>query len=323
MRCKLGQAKDRNTPSSMDAAPRVYQDLELFKINVSSFRVLLIILLTAVLHGLSGQLTRAEDSPAAGEQVDPDVLRKVRKLIQATVAEDTAAREAAWMGLKDMGNLAIPGLLALYRQSATTLPMMRSILIAIGDSKDPRSGPALAELLSSNNPGIRRDAARAMGDSSYKEGRTILEKVAGNEKEEDDVRLFAAVAAVKLGSETAQEILRLLAMSAKPEIRSRAVFALGKHGGVAQLPTVVKALEDTDRDVREDAVEALRLLGKEEAWGGLVKAASDSDYKIRNAAMDALRSLSGEKIDNNAEAWQNWWVRRSANTKAGNEGSEP
>ena len=47
--------------------------------------------------------------------------------------------------------------------------------------------------------------------------------------------------------------------------------------------------------MREDAVEALRLLGKREAWGPLVKATEDKDYKVRNAAMDALAFLDSPK----------------------------
>src|SRR5260221_13977748 len=98
-----------------------------------------------------------EPKPAEAE-VDPDVLRKVRKLIRGTLAEDSAEREKAWNGLKNMGNLAVPGLLGLYRQKDTTVEMVRSILIALGDSKDPRAGPALVELLGNKEPSIRRDA---------------------------------------------------------------------------------------------------------------------------------------------------------------------
>lgn len=248
-------------------------------------------------------------SALAGEDpVDPDVLRKVRKLILATLSEDNAEREAAWNSIKSMGNLAVPGLVGLYCQKETTPAMMGSIIIALGDSKDPRAGPALAEMLGAKEARVRRDAARALGDSGYKDGIAALEKLAADSGEDEDARLFAAVADAKLGGGKSADLLAELLKSPKPEVRSRAVFALGKYGGVKQAPAIEKALGDSDRSVREDAVEALRLLEKKEAWGPLVKATEDSDYKVRNAAMDALRQLTGQEIENDPSAWKKWWA---------------
>ena len=70
-------------------------------------------------------------------------------------------------------------------------------------------------------------------------------------------------------------------------------------------------MKDADPSVREDAVEALRLLGKPDGLPGLVQALGDSDYKVRNAAMDALRELTGAKIENDVKAWQEWWKTNS------------
>jgi HEAT repeat protein len=250
------------------------------------------------------------------EEVDPDVLRKVRKLVNGTISADEKEHQAAWQGLKDMGNLAVPGLLALYRHKDTMPEMIRSILIALGDSKDPRAGPALLEVLTSKDAMVRRDAARAIGDSNYKDGVKPLEKVAADEKEEDEVRLFAAVGAAKIGSEPGLKILEALLQTKKPENRSRAVFALGRYGNAAQLPAIARALVDADQSVREDAVEALRHLGKKEkqAWGLLVKAIEDEDYKVRNNAMDALRELTPQKFETPKE-WQEWWPKAKAELK--------
>ena len=252
----------------------------------------------------------AEPPPVPTEEVDPDVLRKVGKLVKGTLAEDTKEREAAWTGLKNMGNLAVPGLLGLYRQKETTPEMVGSIIIALGDSKDPRSGPALVELLSSKDATVRRDACRSLGDTMFQQGRAALEKLASDEKENSEVRLFAAVAAAKLGSERGLAVLQSLLKSEKPEIRSRAVFALGKFGGREQIKTIAGMLSDASRDVREDTVEALRLLKNKDAYGSLVKATEDGDYKIRSQAMDALQELTGAKIENTPKAWQEWWAAK-------------
>ena len=285
--------------------------------SLSAFTVLLF-LPVAVPFGKPALLAAEPDPapvPATAESVDPDVLRKVRKLVKGTLSEIEGERETAWKGLKDMGNLAVPGLLGLYHQKETTPEMVRSILIAFGDSKDMRAGPALVEMLESKEPSIRRDAARSLGESGYPAGRKALEKVAGNEKEDEEVRLFAAVAAAKLGGESGLAVLAALLKSAKPEIRSRAVFGLGKHGGVAQVPVIESALGDSERDVREDAIGALRALGKKECWGPLVKATADNDYKIRSAAMDALQELTKAHVDNTPKAWQEWWAKQGDSGK--------
>jgi len=252
--------------------------------------------------------TKGGDTLApAKDAVGPEVLDKVHKLITDTLSTDNAARETGWKGLKNMGNLAVPGLVALCRQKETTPDMLRSILIALGDTKDPRAAPVLTELLSSKDARIRRDASRSLGDSGCRDAAPALDKLAGDAAEEEDVRLFAAVAGARLGSAQALKILAELSRSPRGETRSRAVFALGKYGGVQQAAIVAKALEDADRDVREDAVAALRLVEKKEAWGPLVQAAADSDYKVRNAAMEALRELTGQHIGNDPAAWKAWW----------------
>ena len=275
---------------------------------------ILVLFIVMLLQG-GAPLWGGEPAPVAKEEeVDPDVLRKVRKLIKATLSEDTAEREGAWKTLKDMGNLAVPGLVGVYRAKETTPQMMKSILIALGDSKDPRAGPALMEILKSDVPAVRRDAARALGDTGYKDACKALEEVAANEKEPDDVRLYSAVAGAKMGSEPSLGLLAKLMKAEKPEIRSRAVFALGKYGGIKQAPLLEKALDDSDQSVREDAVEALRLLKEKQAWGGLVKATADSDYKVRNGAMDALKQLTGQKLEG-AAAWQEWWKTEKEKVK--------
>ncbi len=247
-------------------------------------------------------------TPTQEEPIDPDVLRKVRKLIRNTISADVADREKAWNEIKEMGNLVTPGLVELCKQKETTPAMSQSILIALGDSKDPRAGPALVELLKSPQPFVRKNAARALGDCAFKAGLPLLGTVAGDTKEEEDVRLFAAVACAKMGEEKGLSVLNALLKSEKSEIRSRAVFALGKYGGIKQAEAIENALSDAEDSVREDAVEALRLLKEKRAWAGLIKATNDANFRIRSSAMDALRTLSNQKFDE-PKAWQEWWEK--------------
>lgn len=253
----------------------------------------------------------AGDTKPKQEEMDPDVLRKVKKLIRGTLKEDEEDRQKAWAEIRDMGNLAVPGLLAVFRLKSTTAPMVRSILIALEDSKDSRSGPALVEVLGHKDAGIRAAAARAIGSSKYHSGIEALRKRYSDSDEDIWVRYYAACAAAKLGERKAVGCLKKLLDSPRADVRSRAAYALGKHGKTDELQALAGVLADKDRGVREEAVDALRRIGGQGARGPLVKATGDEDYKIRNAAMDALRGLTGKKFEKPAE-WQAWWTKENA-----------
>jgi len=240
--------------------------------------------------------------------VDPDVVNKVRKLIRLTLKEDEEAREKGWAGLREMGNLAVPGLVTLYKQGQTTPEMNRSIITALGDAKDPRAGPLLVEMLEDKDLATRRNAARAIGDSKYKAGAAALKKLYSNAAEDEDVRLYAAVSGAILGSPEALEGLKLLVKSEREETRSRAVSALGRYGKASQIATLAEALSDKEATVRMEAVDGLKATGSREAIPPLVtKALKDEDYKIRGAAMDALKELSKAKVERDPAAWQKWF----------------
>ncbi len=266
-------------------------------------------LIASILCGFVALLNAGVAAAEAEEPMDPDVLRKVRKLVKGTLAEDTAEREKAWKEIHEMGNLVTPGLVELCKIKETTPAMAHSIMIALGDSKDPRAGAALMELMKSPEAHVRKGAARAMGDCRYKAGLPVLDATALNEKEDEDVRLFSAVAGAKMSSEKAMGVLLTLVKSQKSEVRSRAVFALGKYGGIKQVAAIEGALDDADDSVREDAVEALRLLKEKPAWAGLIKATNDANFKIRGSAMDALHQVTKQKIESDPKLWQEWWAK--------------
>lgn len=257
---------------------------------------------------------------AAEEEIDPDVLRKVTKLVNGTLDADEKVREKAWAEINDMGNLAVPGLLAVFKQASTTSQMVSQILIALEDSKDPRAGPALVEILADKSPVNRGNAARAIGDTGYKKGLPALEKVYENDKEAEGVRLFAASSAAKLGSSKGLHVIGKLAESKDAEIRKRAVYFLGKYGGPNDVPAVAKLLADADTGVREDAVEALRLIAKQQAsdavLAALAEAVGNDHYRARTAAMSALRELTGQQLPNEPKAWQDWWAAKQGGKPA-------
>jgi vesicle coat complex subunit len=69
---------------------------------------------------------------------------------------------------------------------------------------------------------------------------------------------------------------------------------LGKIGSETAIPGLLKALEDSDSLVREEAAEVLGNIGSETAIPGLLKALEDSNKDVRMYAAEALGNIGSE-----------------------------
>lgn len=250
-------------------------------------------------------------------ETDPDVLRKVRRLIDGSLDSNEETQKKAAGDLREMGNLATPALVTLVRKKDTAGPALNALVIALGDSKDPRAAGALLELLNADNPPLRRMAARALGQSANKDALKPLEEIAAAPANDEELRLIAAIACAKLKSEKAPELLRTLSTSKDPGNRARAVFALGKYSPAGQELKTVAALKpffaDLEDNVREECVNALRLVGGKASAAALIELLGEPNFKIRNSAMDALRELTQKKFANDPKEWKDWWEAEGKN----------
>ncbi|NCS23415.1 MAG: TIR domain-containing protein [Microcystis aeruginosa BS13-02] len=80
------------------------------------------------------------------------------------------------------------------------------------------------------------------------------------------------------------------------DVRGKAVEALGNIGSETAIPGLLKALEDSDSFVRGKAVEALGNIGSETAIPGLLKALEDSDSFVGGNAVKALGNIGSETV---------------------------
>ncbi|GCL46434.1 HEAT repeat domain-containing protein [Microcystis aeruginosa] len=94
-------------------------------------------------------------------------------------------------------------------------------------------------------------------------------------------------------NQVVNELLKALKDS-DSDVREKAAEALGKIGSETAIPGLLKALEDSDSDVREKAAEALGKIGSETAIAGLLKALKDSDKYVRGNASEALGKIGSE-----------------------------
>ncbi|NCS48645.1 MAG: TIR domain-containing protein, partial [Microcystis aeruginosa BK11-02] len=104
----------------------------------------------------------------------------------------------------------------------------------------------------------------------------------------------AALALGKIGSETAIAGLLKALEDSNKDVRRYAVEALGKIGSETAIPGLLKALEHSDYAVRRNAAFALGNIGSETAIPGLLKALEHSDYAVRRNAAFALGNIGSE-----------------------------
>jgi len=105
------------------------------------------------------------------------------------------------------------------------------------------------------------------------------------------LRKCAADALGKLKDTQAVEPLsEVLLKDGDADVRASAAWALGEIGDAKAIETLIKALNDDDRGVREKAVAALGKMGKD-AFEPLVQALSAKKARVRKGAALALGNL--------------------------------
>lgn len=298
-----------------------------------------------------GRLGGGGDGGKAGgeEAPAPETLKKVLRLLRQTTAADGKTREKAWKDLRDMGDLAIPAFIALYRRKQVPADLLPTFLAALSDTKDPRAAPLCALLLGHKEVSVRQAAARALADRATVKELPVLRRHLTKKDEPDEmVRHFAAAAAARLGVAEGRAALLKQCASSSGATRSLAVFRLGKYtppesAAKELLPTLADLLKkDEDSGVRLDVVGALTTLversksaappkeqGKDiKQWNAarkatlraitavLVRAMDDRNYKVRAAAAAALATATGKKFDEDRAAWKKWWREEEAKRKA-------
>ncbi|UCG67572.1 MAG: HEAT repeat domain-containing protein, partial [Deltaproteobacteria bacterium] len=111
------------------------------------------------------------------------------------------------------------------------------------------------------------------------------------------VRISAAVALGKIGSEAKEAVPSLIKAlgDSDPGMRYRAAEALGKIGSEAKeaVPALLKALGDNEPEVYMVADSAIAEIVPEarEAIPSLIKALGDSDVRVRHGAINALGKI--------------------------------
>ena len=118
---------------------------------------------------------------------------------------------------------------------------------------------------------------------------------------------------VKLGKTAVPALIKALKDSDK-DVRKAAAEALGKIGDKSAVPALIKALKDGYWQVRTAAAAALGKIGDKSAVPALIEALKDKDSDVRTAAAEALGTIGDTRaVPALIEALKDW---RSVSTAA-------
>ena len=155
---------------------------------------------------------------------------------------------------------------------------------------------------------LAADAERAQ-----KEGgggsQEFTRRLAATALEEHDPRVRAAILDVAAGFDTPSAVAICKGALEDPDqrVRDKACEIWGQRGGpeaVALLTTRFDA--DTDIDVRLKAIRELGQLGDKTAIPTLARALENSDPAVQYCAVAALKQVSGRDLGDDVNLWRAW-----------------
>ncbi|MFO0972195.1 MAG: HEAT repeat domain-containing protein [Phycisphaerae bacterium] len=175
----------------------------------------------------------------------------------------------------------------------------------------------------------RRRAVEAIGDSRAAREPWAASAFDTIARTDDDELVRAAAVrgrGLSAGPETVERLLPLLSPAASKEckpaparVRWETARVLRDLCTAHELPDpprsaaaealLARLAGDADRNVRITAAEALGHLPDRRVPAALVAVLSERDFALESAAARSLRELTGQSIDCDAAAWQEWLAK--------------
>lgn len=227
---------------------------------------------------------------------DPDA---VQPLIESLADPDLNVKHAASEALGQIKDKrAVPALIEVLQSD---MWLQFPAAVALGELGDPRAVAPLISLL--DMPGANVPAIQALGKIGDPTAIEPLTRFL--EDDEESLREWALEAVATIASritgmpvsmglsEKAQRLLIETLKSDSLKAKRNAVIVLGAGRVRSAVPLIADLI--ADRDLREDALEAIAAIGGEDAFDALMSYAVDSDPLVRRAAVSALSGLGTEK----------------------------
>lgn len=184
--------------------------------------------------------------------------------------------------------------------------LLSSAIEGLWEEEDRSSiGPLVAVLQSDNSPGVRAAAALALGKfpALAEEGKLLprdgqlvhhaLMDLLRDELENLEVRRRCLEAVAPFNTIEFREYLRWAYESDDQDLRCSAIYAMGRSGEMAWLPTLLRELHSPDAAVRYETAHACGELGDAEAAPELLQLLDDADRQVQLAGVAALGKIGG------------------------------
>ena len=226
---------------------RIFAAKELAKIKEPS---IVEVLINAILD--EQEDVRVEVVQALGEIGDE---RAVSPLINTLEDESPVIREKAAKALGLLGKREAVEPLISASNDSNNLPIVCSIIEALGQIGDNRGAESLIVYLKHKEPKIRECAAAALG--KLRDNLAVESLIAALNDEQERVRWYAADSLGKIGNPVCVESLIKLLSDTSARVRESVVTALGQIGNPQAIESLIKALKDVDKRVAEQAAESL------------------------------------------------------------------
>lgn len=211
-------------------------------------------------------------------------------LVAALESPAARVREAA---LRAAGERTRPALRARVERMLADEPDIAAMAAwALGEFEQKASVPALRRALAHASPRVRTGAAWALGQVEDPSAAEDLERLVARDGDRR-VKLAALQALGSLELSRSIPTLARAVESTDAELRYAALEALLDidHEDEALVPLFLRFVADRDPDVRVRVIEALGSLGAVEAVPAIKRALEDPNPEVRRAAVEALAEI--------------------------------
>ncbi len=178
------------------------------------------------------------------------------------------------------------------------VPVLETAFVAVpslltqstqSDTVDPRIVASLVKTLRDPDPGVRKEAATALGRLRAKSAVPGL--IAALDDEYAGVRASAASALGRLKDVSSVEPLIGALSDTSRTVRKQVLSALSNLRDVRAIPGFIRALRDESADLRTRAANALGRIRDGQSVTPLMEVLSDTSAAVRRAAISALANL--------------------------------
>lgn len=139
---------------------------------------------------------------------------------------------------------------------------------------------------------------KVLGEEQRKEIAEALYQITDETRENQEVRKRAIEAVSPITAERTTEAIKNAYASGNPELKTSAIYAMGKNLDTRWLPILVAETKNSSPQIRYEAATAIGEMGDEAAVNTLIKLISDDDKEVQLATIHSLGAIGGKEAEN-------------------------